>query len=253
LLEARQEVLRRHRWLVFVLPFAVFMLVGSLEPGPDQAGGGAIGLEIPYSWYPLIYGVKILATIAAVLFVTPGYREFPFRVGAAAWLVGLAGGVVWIGLCGLDLEHGVIQPALERVGMGGIIGSGDRAAYNPFDQLGGSPGWAAAFLAVRLLGLVVVVPVIEEAFLRGFLMRFVMAAEWWKIPFGRISTTAAVAGTAVPMLMHPGELLAAAIWFSLVTVLMVRTRNFWDCVAAHATTNLMLGVWVLAAGDWRLW
>jgi hypothetical protein len=34
---------------------------------------------------------------------------------------------------------------------------------------------------------------------------------------------------------------------------MLRTRNIWDCVAAHAITNLMLGIYVVAAHDWRLW
>jgi membrane protease YdiL (CAAX protease family) len=52
--------------------------------------------------------------------------------------------------------------------------------------------------------------------------------------------------------MHPGELLAAAVWFSMVTWLMVKTRNIWDCVVAHAVTNLLLGVYVVATGQWQL-
>ncbi len=58
-------------------------------------------------------------------------------------------------------------------------------------------------------------------------------------------------GTVFPMLIHPAELLAAAVWFSMVTWLMVRTRNVWDCVAAHAVTNLLLGVYVVTSGEWR--
>jgi hypothetical protein len=53
------------------------------------------------------------------------------------------------------------------------------------------------------------------------------------------------------MLLHPAEALAAAVWFSLVTWLMVKTRNIWDCVAAHAVTNLLLGFYVLYTGEWR--
>ena len=87
---------------------------------------------------------------------------------------------------------------------------------------------------MRFFGLVAVVPVIEEFFLRGFLMRFVMERDWWDVPFGKANRLAIVLGTAVPMLMHPGELLAAAVWFSMITWLMLRTRNIWDCVAAHA-------------------
>jgi hypothetical protein len=55
------------------------------------------------------------------------------------------------------------------------------------------------------------------------------------------------------MMMHPAELLAALVWFSLITWLMVRTKNIWDCVAAHAVTNLLLGMYVVARGAWHLW
>ena len=61
-----------------------------------------------------------------------------------------------------------------------------------------------------------------------------------------------IAGTAVPMLMHPGELFAAAVWFSLITWLMLRTRCIWDCVVAHMVSNLLMGLWVVWSGDWWL-
>jgi uncharacterized protein len=54
----------------------------------------------------------------------------------------------------------------------------------------------------------------------------------------------------VPVLMHPAEMLAAAVWFTLVTWLMFKTKNIWDCVVAHGVTNLLLGIWVVASGDW---
>jgi membrane protease YdiL (CAAX protease family) len=38
----------------------------------------------------------------------------------------------------------------------------------------------------------------------------------------------------------------------MVTWLMVRTRNIWDCVVAHALTNLILGIYVVTTGTWRL-
>jgi hypothetical protein len=38
----------------------------------------------------------------------------------------------------------------------------------------------------------------------------------------------------------------------MVTWLMMRTRSLWDCVAAHAVTNLLLGVYVVLRSDWQL-
>jgi uncharacterized protein len=256
----RTAILERHRWMVFLLPFVVYMLVGSLEPTPDKPGGGSIGLTIPYAYYPWLYAVKIAMTIATVLFVWPAYRNFPAGVTLLAIAVGIVGGVLWIGICRLDLEHRYlgpweqkyVLPITSKIGMGSFINAGDRPAFNPFEHIADQPAWAWAFLAVRFLGLVAVVPVIEEFFLRGFLMRFVVEPDWWNVPFGNANALAIVLGTAVPMMTHPAELLAAAVWFSMITWLMLRTRNIWDCVAAHAITNLILGVYVVSTNTWRL-
>ena len=187
--------------------------------------------------------------MAAILFVLPGLGGFPFRVSPLSVVVGVVGVVIWVGLCQLGLEQKLLAP----VGLDGLLGLGARSAFNPFEHLQDYPAACAwAFLAVRFFGLAVVIAVAEELFLRGFVMRFVMQANWWEVPFGRVSATAVLAGTVVPMLMHPAELLAAAVWFSLVTWLMVRTKNLWDCVAAHAVTNLLLGIYVVFSGQWHL-
>jgi CAAX prenyl protease-like protein len=240
--------LERHRWLVFVLPLAVYMLGGSLEPTPKQPGGAMLGLALPYSSYPLLYTLKIVLTLAAILLVCPGYRQFPWRFHPWVVLLGVAGAGLWIGLCHLHLE----QKLLEPLGMGRLVDLAARPGYNPLHELHDQPAWALAFLIVRFFGLAAVVPLIEEFFLRGFVMRFVMAAEWWKVPFGQVSAAAVAAGILVPVLTHPGEMIAAAAWFGLVTWLMARTRNIWDCVGVHAITNLSLGIYVVISGDWAL-
>jgi CAAX prenyl protease-like protein len=157
----------------------------------------------------------------------------------------VAGVAAWIALAKLQL---LVMTSLNL-----NVSAVARTAFNPFDEKLHIPAaWAYSFLAIRLFGLAIVVPVIEEFFLRGFVMRYVMAAEWWKVPFGTASKLALFAGTGFPVLTHPGEILAAAVWFSAITWLMLRTRNIWDCVAAHAVTNALLGAFVLWSGNWWL-
>jgi uncharacterized protein len=249
----RTGLLERQHWLTFLLPFLIFSLAGSLEPSPTAPGGEAIGLAIPYACYPWVYATKIVLTLVAIAFVWPGYRKFPLRLSRIAIVVGVVGGPLWIALSLLDCEHRFLLPLLEPMKLGWLVGAGARSAFNPFEQLAGQPALAWAFLAVRFFGLVAVIPLIEEFFLRGFVMRFVMERDWWKIPFGTASGLAIVVGTLLPMLSHP-EKLAAAVWFSLITWLMLRTRNIWDCVAAHAITNLILGIYVVTRGGeaWQL-
>jgi hypothetical protein len=249
----RTALLDRQHWMTFLLPFLVFMLAGTLEPTPTAPGGKSIGLAIPYTYYPWVYAAKIALTLAAVAFVWPGYRKFPLRLSWMAILVGVVGGPLWIGLCLLDCEHRYLLPLLEPLKWEWLKGIFVRSAFNPFEQLAGQPALAWTFLAVRFLGFVAVVPLIEEFFLRGFVMRFVMERDWWEVPFGKASTLAIVLGTIFPMLSHP-ELLAAAVWFSMITWLMLRTRNIWDCVVAHAITNLILGIYVVTRGGsaWQM-
>lgn len=269
----------------------VFMLLGSLEPTPPEnfnpkdaenlaelraqleraealeATSEGLLPKFSYQDYPWIYSAKIAVVMLTMIAVWPGYRTFPWRVHISAVVVGVVGVVLWIVLCHLRLEPKILGPldrllgglipgrdpaAEPSIGLLGMLGTGERSAYNPLLYLADQPALAWTFLAIRFFGLAMVVPVIEEFFLRGFLMRFVVHEQWWQVPFGTATRAALVVGTGVPMLMHPGELLAAFVWFSLVSWLMVRTKNIWDCVVAHGVTNFLLGVYVVMFDQWQL-
>ena len=216
----------------------------------EQPGDGPAIPSGPYRYYPMVYTIKIALTLAAIWFVLPGYRALPLRVSPLAVLVGAAGIIVWIGLCELHLE----QKWLAPLGLKWLVGMGERVGFDPFRAFAHQPAWQLwGFVAVRLFGLVAVVALIEEFFLRGFLMRFVMDVDWWQIPVGRVNGAALAACVVYAVLSHPAELFAAAAWFLLITLLAVKTKNIWDCVLAHAVTNLLLGVYVLVLGQWQYW
>ncbi len=275
---------RRRALLAFVLPLVVYMLVQSLEPDPTNVVDAAtnlhdpaapaegvlgdadiegedftdnpatstwLGIAIPGKYYPAVYSVKVLLTLAVVLWFLPVYLQWPLKVSPIAVVVGVVGGALWIACCRLNVEGHLVDWLGEDHRLVAWLGLGERAAYNPLGVLGHSVA-GYAFLAVRFFGLVLLVPVIEEAFLRAFLMRYVMHDNWTEIPFGVVNRLAVIVGVLVPVLYHP-EKLAALLWFSLVTWLMVRTKNYWDCVAAHAITNLILGIVVVTTGWWALW
>jgi CAAX prenyl protease-like protein len=262
------------RWpgLTYVLPFAVFMIGTFVEPSrPEPSKYANVdaskmniaeqkqlevlrakeqkeqAAKIPYRFYPYIYTGKIVATALAMLFVLPGYLTWrPFRISVLALIVGAVGAVLWILLAKLQVAtYSYVPPEWSKwVELGG-----ERAGYNPLKELSETPGWSYAFLAIRFFGLVLIVPIIEEFFLRAFLIRYVMHIDWFMIPFGKVNGLGLATVILFPVLAHP-ERLAALVWFSLVTWLMLRTRNIWDCVAAHAVTNLLMGLWVVYSDDW---
>ncbi|HEY2883338.1 MAG TPA: CAAX prenyl protease-related protein [Pirellulales bacterium] len=243
---------RENPWLVCLLPLAVFMLVGSFEPAPPaiaakSAAPSWLDLGIEYRHYPIVYAIKIALTIAAMVFVWPGYRKYACRWNWGLPLaVGILGAAAWIALA--ELQHSLC----EHTEINWLKSLGARSAFNPLQELRDQPYLAYGFLVIRFVGLVLIVPVIEEFFLRGCAMRYVISDRFWNVPFGNVNRTAAVAGTLIPVLMHPQEAFAALLWFSAVTWLMVRTRNIWDCVFAHAVTNLLLGIFVFCSGEWWL-
>jgi uncharacterized protein len=268
------------RWpaITYVLPFVVYMFFTSMVESRIEtkeqayAPGGSMGEEhpddkkslrdltaeqyeerearharLPYRFYATVYTMKIACTAAAMVLVFPGYLAFPFRINGIAIVVGVVGIVVWIGLCKLNLEQKLLGP----IGLGSLVDLGERPGFNPLKELADNPTWAYAFLAIRLLGLVVIIPIIEEFFIRVFLVRFVMDVDWFKIPFGRVDRLGLATAIGFPALMHPAELFAALAWFGMITWLMIRTKNIWDCVAAHAVTNGLLGAYVIWSGEWQ--
>lgn len=227
-------------WFACVAPLAAYLWLGMLEPGAD-AGGFLGSLGITAAAYPAIYALRIAVTAAVIAAAWPDLRAW---LGRPTWwppLLGVALVVPWIVLAALQRD----------AGWSGSIGA--RTAFDPFTAFGGPTPLAWAFLGLRFLGLVVIVPLAEELLLRGFLMRFVVREEFWRVPFGTLTASAAGACALYAAASHPAEAVAAVGWFAVVSGIAAATRRPIDCVLAHAGTNLALGAYVVATGNWWLW
>ncbi|MDD3469935.1 MAG: CPBP family glutamic-type intramembrane protease [Thermoguttaceae bacterium] len=256
----------RNRWLIPVLPLAVYLLCGWVEPSrtPPAVGSWMATWAIPFDYYPAYYFFRMTLTLLALLLVIPGIRSHlagdwqPFRWHGVSLLLGVFGAVVWVGLCQIPWNTGCVQMA-TWIGLGDgahwLVGSAARVGFNPWSDLDATPGALslATFLAVRFAGLAVIVPFAEELFLRGFLLRFVQREKWWTVPVGALTRLAIVTLIVYAVVTHPSEWVAAMVWFSAVTWWTARTQNLWYAVQVHMTTNLCLGLWVLWSRQWWLW
>jgi len=244
----------------FVAPLVLFFLLASLLPyevtvdSIEDARAVEVDGELteltqvdPDKYLTLVCVRVILMLIAIGI----GWRiytgSFPLAIDRWGVMVGLFGAVLWIGICQLQLESRLLV----------LIGLpdnwlGERTGVNPF-SLYPDAGDRAWFLFLRFTLLVVAVPIAEELFLRGFFMRFADAVAWEDLPLNQIGMHGLAAGTLYGIFSHPSEFVAAALWFSLVSWLMIKTNRFWNCVLAHAITNLVLGLFVLSSGSWHLW
>ena len=235
------------RLIALVAPLVVFFALGALIPHQASVAESTSSQVDPSGYLALVIARVLLIGAVLAFFWRYYLALFPLHIDRWGWLVGMVGGVLWIVVCGLDVERTIVS----LLGLSESI-LGSRSSVDPYDAYP-IAGTRHLFLAFRFSLLVLVVPIAEELFLRGFLMRVVDSDEWLEQPLNQIGRSGLVTGTLYGMLTHPSEFVAAAIWFTMVTVLMVRTGRFWNCVVAHAVTNLILGLYVCYSGSWRLW
>ncbi len=237
------NLIRRNiRPIALVMPLALFFAVGALITHQDSEG------NIDPSRYLILVIVRVVSIAAIlVLFWRLYVADFPLKIDRWGWIVGLLGGLLWIAVCELHLERAIVS----SLGLPASI-LGARSGLDPFAAYP-TAGTRHLFLAFRFSLLVIIVPIAEELFLRGFLMRIVDTDQWTSQPLSQIGRLGLLTGTVYGVFTHPSEFVAAAIWFSLVTVLMVRTGRFWNCVLAHALTNLILGIYLCYTGSWYFW
>ncbi len=172
---------------------------------------------------------------------------FPFQITPISFTIGFLGAAIWILLCRLNLESQI----MSFLGLSPEL-LGKRSAINPW-ELYPSDSSRYLFLTIRFTLLILAVPIAEELFLRGFLIRYLASPDWSELTIDRIGKSAIAVTAAYGILTHPSEWIAAGIWFALITLLMLRTKRFWDCVIAHGITNGILGIYIIWFQDWRLW
>jgi uncharacterized protein len=216
--------MRRHPILARALPFAVyiaFLIAESLLQG-----------QIHGLW---LYGVQVAVVFALLAWFWAAYDELrrPSATRPADWGLGLlVGGTVFLLWVNLDFEWAQ-------------VGSGRGVAAD----LTGEGGKQTAFL-LRLVGAVLVVPVMEELFWRSFIMRWLDNSNFAVVDPRTVSRRSLVIASIVFGAEH-------YLWLAGIVAglaygwLYRRTGNLWTVVVAHGLTNLLLEIWVHRTGLWH--
>lgn len=199
----------------YLMPFVAILATGLL------AGLASAGFE----W---LYPVRIIAAGAALWYFRSTYRQLDWRVGWPALAAGAVVFALWIGL--------------ER--WLGLASSGVPA---PLAQA--TPFVRTTWIALRILGAIVTVPIAEELAFRGFLLRRLASADFEAVPWRAFQWLPFLISSIVFGVLH-GERWLAGMIYALV---LMRRGRIGEAVLAHATTNALLAAWVLSTGQWQLW
>ena len=108
-------------------------------------------------------------------------------------------------------------------------------------------------LVFRTLRAVVIVPLVEELFWRGWLMRWLIKPDFEAVPLGAFRPAAFWISAALFASEHGPYWevgFAAGIIYNLW---IVRQRRLADCIVAHAVTNAILCAYIIGWGRWEYW
>jgi CAAX prenyl protease-like protein len=212
----------------YVAPFVLFLLFLALFP--------RLPLD-PFWEAPL----RVVALGAVCLICWP--RELSLRPGW--WLASASVGVV---VFVLWIAPDLLIPGYRNLPLfsNAIIG-------HTHSSLPGAALRSPWILAWRAARAVLIVPVVEELFWRGWLMRWLINPDFRKVPLG----TYAPLSFWLTSLLFASEhgpywdvgLLAGVIY----NFWMIRTKSVADCIVMHAVTNGLLSAYVIAAGQWQYW
>jgi uncharacterized protein len=220
----------RREWLTvaYVLPFAVFL--------------GFLALQ---KYFPLPASVEFAVRdvlLAGVLF---GFSRNVLALKPAraieTVLLGVAVFVIWVG-------PDLLFPTYRQGWLFQNSVLGKLTVTIP-----GSVLLSPWVLWPRILQAVVFVPMLEELFWRGWLMRWLISPKFESVPLGAYQAgafwiTAALFASEHGPYWDVGLIAGVAYnWW------MIRTRSLADCILAHSVTNGCLCWYVVATHRWEYW
>ena len=179
-----------------------------------------------------LYPLRFFAGAAALWFSWPELRKLNWRFN---WIGPLAGAAVF-GLW--------VIPSLLGVRTESALGA-SLAALTPMAR------WT--WIAFRMAAAVVTVPIAEELAFRGYLARRLVDREFDSVPFSAVSVLSIGLSSVAFGVMHGRQWMVGIVAGLVFAAIMKRTGRLSDAIVAHATSNLLLAVWVLCRGDWGQW
>jgi len=125
--------------------------------------------------------------------------------------------------------------------------------FNP-DVFANQPGLYWFTIIFRFLRLVIVGPLIEEIFWRGFLLRYLINEKFDEVPFGTFSRMSFAIVTLAFCFAHSSaDWPAAVLTGVLYNWVAYKTKSLSTCVITHAVTNGLLGAWIMYTKQWGFW
>jgi len=211
----------------YVVPFVAFVALLGAERT----------LHLPT---PVFYPVRFLAVAAILLTLSRPYISLRPSRPLASILLGIAVFLIWIAP---DLLFGYRHHWLFE---NSLLGKAQASITADLAR-------NTLFLVLRVTTSVVLVPILEELFWRGWMMRWLIDPNFESVPVGAYAPMAFWVVAVLFASEHGPYWEVGLIAGILYNWWVIRTRNLADCILAHAVTNGILSGYVLLTGNWQYW
>ena len=180
-----------------------------------------------------LYPLRFLAAAIAIWYYRFELKQIDWRFGWLAPVTGIVVFAVW-------LVPSFWSRSAEASQLGQTL-----AALSPVAR------WS--WIAFRVAAAVITVPIAEELAFRGYLARRLVNREFDSVPFSAITILSITVSSAAFGLMHGRQWIVGTLAGLAYAYVMKWKGRLSDAIVAHATSNLLLAVWVLSRGDWSQW
>lgn len=218
---------RRRATAGYIAPFVAFVGIMALERL----------VPLPSQW---LYLARFLIVAALIGALSWPYLSFRPSYPLASVAVGVAVFIIWVAP---DVLFGYRHFWLFENALTGA------AATTLPPSLKSNIG----FMVLRTVSSAMLVPILEELFWRGWMMRWLIDNDFLSVPLGKYVPSAFWI-VAVLFASEHGPYwevgLAAGIAYNWW---IIRTRNLADCILCHGVTNAVLAGYVLLTGQWQYW
>jgi exosortase E/protease (VPEID-CTERM system) len=179
-----------------------------------------------------LYPLRIALPLIPLWVFRDYYRELRWSWSWTPVGIGVAVFVMWIAL----------EPARDPADVSRI----------PDALSGVSTAVAGVWLVSRVLGSSIVVPVVEELAFRGYLVRRLISADFSQVSPKQFTALSFIVSSVAFGALHQ-RWLAGILAGMAYAFAQYRRGEITDAIVAHAVTNTLLAVYVLAFGQWGFW
>jgi membrane protease YdiL (CAAX protease family) len=237
-----------------IAPFFAFLILMVL----DQV--------LPDSWRTLSYAMRSVGG----LWVAWLFRGYLPKLGRPHLLIAIPLGLI-VAFGWVEVHHWFAGCTHHPCRMQGLLGithafpgfawyrdnlcfdANPNSYFNPHTVFDST--WALwLFLIVRIGGASISVPVVEELFWRGFMLRALIKwHDFQDVPMATFTWGSYLGTALLSGIQHQPQWEVGILCWLVYNALFYWKRSLTCCMVTHGVTNLALYIYVFYSQDWRFW